>query len=65
MYLEPLAISLFWEKRKKKKTQNQGFFDFQKLQKPETRGHYKIKELPVAHYNCLALSIFSLICKCN
>jgi hypothetical protein len=39
--------SLYSGKRgKKKKTQNQGSFDFQKLQKPETRGHYKIKELP-------------------
>jgi hypothetical protein len=64
MYPEPLAIILFWEKREKK-PQNQGFFDFQKLQKPESRGHSKIEELPQAHCNCLALSIFSLICKCN
>jgi hypothetical protein len=64
MYPEPLAIILFCEKRKKK-PQNQGFFDLQKLQKPESRGHYKIKELPDTHCNCLELSIFSLICKCN
>jgi hypothetical protein len=62
MYPETLAIILFWERREKK-TQNQGFFDFH--QKPETRGHNKIKELSDAHCNCLALRIFSSICKCN
>jgi hypothetical protein len=65
MYLEPLAISLFWEKRKKKKLKTRDPLIFKNFKNLKLEVITKSKNCPEAHYNCLALSIFSLICKCN